>query len=217
VTDVSILAAQFLPIRHALDLMHIERNICLNFLKHLFGEKDTVAVRQDMEATMKFPHLHLRAQPGNSDFIKPRAPYVFTEHKKGVFLALISSTRVPSGYSSTLIKHAGENRLAGLKSHDHHCLIQQVLPAAIRHLLDRGVRETIIRVGHLFQRLCARVIDPAKTRDLETYAAETLCQVELNFPPGFFDTMTHLPIHLPLAHSSPTSPFISHFSWRSVD
>jgi hypothetical protein len=42
------------------------------------------------------------------------------------------------------------------------------------------------------------VIDPAKTRDLETYAAETLCQVELNFLPGFFDTMTHLPIHLPL-------------------
>jgi hypothetical protein len=65
---------------------------------------------------------------------------------------------------------------------------------AIRHLLDRGVRETVIRLGHLFQRLCARVIDPAQTRELETYSAEILCLLKLNFPPGFFDTMTHLPI-----------------------
>jgi hypothetical protein len=178
--------------------MHIERNICLNILKHLFGEKDTAACRKDMEAAFKFPHLHLQARPGSSDFIKPHAPYVFTEEERNVFLALISSTRVPSGYSSTLIKHAGENRLGGLKSHDHHCLIQQVLPAAVRHLLDSGVRETVIRLGHLFQRLCARVIDLALTRELETYAAETLCLVELNFPPGFFDTMIHLPIHLPV-------------------
>jgi hypothetical protein len=150
VTGISFLAAQFLPIRHALDLMHIERNISLNILKHLFSEKETAAMRRDMEAAMKFPHLHLRARPGSSEFIKPRAPYVFTEHEKDVFLDLILSTRVPSGYSSTLIKHAGENRLAGLKSHDHHCLIQLVLSAVIRHLLNRGVRETIIRVGHLF-------------------------------------------------------------------
>ena len=36
------------------------------------------------------------------------------------------------------------------------------------------------------------------TKDLETYAAEILCLAELNFLPGFFDTMTHLPIHLPV-------------------
>jgi hypothetical protein len=42
-----------------------------------------------------------------------------------------------------------------------------------------------------------RVIDPKKVRELETSIAETLCLVELNFLPGFFDTMTHLSIHLP--------------------
>jgi hypothetical protein len=68
----------------------------------------------------------------------------------------------------------------------------------VRNILDKGVRETIIKVGHLFQRLCERVIDPNKTRELEIFAAETLCLIELNFPPGFFDTMTHLSIHLPV-------------------
>jgi hypothetical protein len=192
------LTMQFLSIRHTLDLMHIERNICLNILKHLFGEKDTAEVRRDMEAVGKFLYLHLRSHPGSTDFIKPRAPYVLTEEERSMFLDLISRTRVPSRYSSTLIKHAGESRLAGLRSHNHHCLVQQVLSVAVRNMLDKGVRETIIKVGHLFQRLCAWVIDPAETRQLETFVAETLCLLELNFPLGFFDTMSHLPIHLPV-------------------
>jgi hypothetical protein len=42
------------------------------------------------------------------------------------------------------------------------------------------------------------VINPRKTKDLECFAVEAICLLELNFPPGFFDTMTHLPLHLPL-------------------
>ncbi len=40
---------QDLPIRHLLDVMHVEWNICDNLLKYLFGEKDTLNVRKDME------------------------------------------------------------------------------------------------------------------------------------------------------------------------
>lgn len=34
--------------------MHIERNVAANVLKHIFGEKDTAAVRIDMEQAGKF-------------------------------------------------------------------------------------------------------------------------------------------------------------------
>jgi hypothetical protein len=189
---------QYLPIRHALDVMHIERNISNNILKHIFGKKDTPIVRRDMEAVCKFLHLHLREVPGSNDYYQPKAPYVFSEREKAEFLALISRTRVPSGYSSTLIKHAREKRLTDLKSQDHHCLIQQVLSAAVRNMLHMGIRETIIKVGHLFQRICARVIDPSKTKELECFATKTNCILELNFPPRFFDTMSHLSLYLPL-------------------
>jgi hypothetical protein len=63
--------------------------------------------------------------------------------------------------------------------------------------VNKGIRETIIKLGHMFQGFCARVIDPNKIRELETCIAETFYLLELNFPPGFFYTMTHLPIHLP--------------------
>jgi len=32
---------------------------------------------------------------------------------------------------------------------------------------------------------------------LETNIIETLCKLEMIFPPSFFDSMDHLPIHLP--------------------
>lgn len=51
-------------------------------------------------------------------------------------------------------------------------------------------------MGDLFHRICAKVINPNEMEDLKTFAAETLCLVELNFPPGFFDIMSHLVIHL---------------------
>ena len=175
--------------------MHIERNISDNILKHLFGEKDTPSLRRDMEEAGRMPHLHLR-ETESGDFIKPRAPFVFTSEERQNFISLVSSTKVPSGYSSTLIKHVGELRLSGLKSHDHHILLQQILPAAVRHALSKGVRETIIRVGKLFKRICAKVIFKSELPSLYTDCAETLCMLEMFFPPGFFDIMPHLVVHL---------------------
>ena len=175
--------------------MHVERNISDNLLRHLFGEKDTLETRRDMEQADRMHNLHLQIGR-NGNYIKPKAPYVFSESEKKTFLKTVSSTRVPSGYSSTLIKHVGERRLNGLKSHDHHVLLQQLLPAAIRHSLSTAVRETIIRLGNLFHRICAKVVRRSKIVPLRTCALEVLCLLELNFPLGFFDIMTHLVVHL---------------------
>ena len=175
--------------------MHIERNVPDNILKHIFGDKDTPATRLDMAEAGRMSNLHMR--PGNSgSYIKPKAPYVFSESEKASFISLVTRTKVPSGYSSTLTKHVGEKRLAGLKSHDHHVLLQQILPAAIRNSLSRGVRETLIRLGNLFQRICAKVVKTSEIESLRILSAEVLCLLEVHFPPGFFDIMTHLVIHL---------------------
>lgn len=129
-------------------------------------------------------------------FLKPRVGYVFSSGEVVTFLSTVSSTKVPTGFSSTLIKHVGEKKLAGVKSHDHHVLVQQVLPATIRHLLKKGPRESIIRLGMAFQRLCSKTIKMSELKELSVYVTETLCMFELWFPPGFFDIMPHLVQHL---------------------
>ena len=164
--------------------MHIERNVSDNVLKHLFSKKDTLECRRDMMQAGRMHHLHLvRGELEN--YIKPRAPYVFSETEKQQFIQLVSSTKVPTGYSSTLAKHVGEKRLNGLKSHNHHVLIQQILPSAIRHSLSRGVCETIIWLVNVLQRICAKVIRTSEVQSLRTAAAEVFACLKLTFPLAF--------------------------------
>ena len=180
--------------------MHIERNISDNILRHLFGEKDSTAMRRDMEEVTHYTAVNPRKLLGlretNAGFVKPRAPYVFTDTEKESFLSLVSHTKVPSGFSSTLIKHIGEKKLSGMKSHDHHVLIQYILPAAVRHILKKGIRNAIIRVGNCFRRICSKAVKVSDIPALRTYVVETVCELEVWFPPGFWDIMPHLLLHL---------------------
>lgn len=176
--------------------MHVERNVCASLMGFLLGTKDVVAVRKDMETVGVMPDLHLQRTGNAGVYMKPHAPYVFREDEKVRFLRNVGSTRTPSGYSSTFTKHAGAEKLNGLKSHDFHILMQQLLPATVRAIGHAGVRDTVVRLGTCFQRMCQKVIVPEDMVALQTYTAETLCMLEVYFPPAFFDVMTHLIIHL---------------------
>lgn len=111
--------------------MYVERNMFANLLKHLCGEKDTLACCKDMEEVGATPHLWLQRIPGSVNFLKPRAPYVFSEAERVHFLKSVASTGIPIGFSSTLIKHIREKTLTGLKSHDDHVIQEYILPRAI--------------------------------------------------------------------------------------
>ena len=87
-------------------------------------------------------------------------------------------------------------KLVGLKSHDCHVLMQQLLPIVIHGSLPDKVRVSITRLCFLFNVICSKVIDPKKLDELENESAIVLCQMEMYFPPSFFDIMVHLIIHL---------------------
>ena len=87
-------------------------------------------------------------------------------------------------------------KLVGLKSHDCHVLMQQLLPAAIRGILPDKVRVAITCLCFFFNAICSKVIDPKKLDDLENEAAIVLYQLEMFFHPSFFDIMVHLIVHL---------------------
>ena len=105
---------------------------------------------------------------------------------------------MPHGYSSNVkrLVSVKDFKLVGLKSHDCHVLMQQLLPLAIRGILPNNVRKTITRLCLFFNAICCKTIDPLKLDDLENEAAVILCQLEMYFPPSFFDIMVHLIVHL---------------------
>ena len=185
-----------MPVRHVLDVMHIEKNISEAVVKFLFGEKDTAESRRDLEDMGQRRDLWLRPRANQQRYFKPPAPYVFSETEKKLFMDEVSAIRTPTGYGSALGKHFRKSRFVGLKSHDYHCLIQQIIPVAVRTLLSPLQRTALIRLGKSFTKICARVVDKGEIKALRLFVVETMCILEVAFPPAFFDVMQHTLIHL---------------------
>ena len=106
--------------------------------------------------------------------------------------------KVPSGYSASIKKLVSmeDLKLIGMKSHDCHVLMIQMLPVAIRSILPNKVRVAILRLCYLFNSIAQKVIDPEGLDALQAEVVTTLCHLEMYFPPSFFDIMVHLIVHL---------------------
>ncbi|CAA7033482.1 unnamed protein product [Microthlaspi erraticum] len=162
-----------LPVRHNIDVMHVEKNVSdaiLSILMQSAKSKDGLKARKDLEDIGIRNHLHTEVR-GKKTYLPQQ----------------------PIGYPR---KRRPFSAKGSLKSHDHHVLVQNLLPAALRGLLHKGPRIAISRLCSYFNRLCQCIIDPEKLMTMETEFVETMCQLERFFPPSLFDIMFHLPIHL---------------------
>ncbi|RVW29139.1 hypothetical protein CK203_102563 [Vitis vinifera] len=136
-------------------------------------------------------------QRGNR-VILPAACYSLTSNEKKEFCKFLKEVKVPDGYASNISRcvQVNERKIFGLKSHDCHVLMQQLLPLAIRGVLHKNVCAVIVELCSFFKQLCSKVLKTDQLEHLENDIIVTLCKLERIFPPSFFDVMVHLPIHL---------------------
>ncbi|XP_062014790.1 uncharacterized protein LOC133731433 [Rosa rugosa] len=190
-----------LLLRHNLDMMHIEKNICESIIGTLLNmkgkTKDNLNSRKDLKVMGIKKKLHPK-EDGSSKSKSDAAPYVLSKKEKKIFCKRLAKLRLPDGYCSNLANRVSlqDNKIMGLKSHDCHVLIQQILAVALKGLLPKGPRIAIFRLCSFFHQLCQREIEKKNIGVLDEEIAETVCMFERFFPPSFFDIMVHLPIHL---------------------
>ncbi|KAL0556752.1 hypothetical protein IC582_005268 [Cucumis melo] len=163
---------KFLDVRHYLDVMHIEKNVCANLIGTLLDipgkTKDGVKSRLDLvELNIR---SELAPQVGEKNIFLPPACYTLSRAEKLSFCKTLSELKVPEGYSSNIqsLVSLTDLKLYGLKSHDHHVLMQQLLPT----------------------------IDTSQLKGMQEDVVVTLCLLEKYFPPSFFTIMVHLVVHL---------------------
>ena len=191
---------KFLLLRHNLDTMHIEKNVCESIYGTLLNipgkTKDGLATRKDLES-MKI-RSELAPEYHDKKIRLPPACYTLKRDEKRKVCETLASIKVPEGYSSNIrnLVSMKDLKLIGLKSHDCHALMQQILPVVLRSVLDKRVRNAIIRMCFFFNAICTKVVDVAKLDKLQEEITTTLCLFEMYFPPAFFDIMIHLTIHL---------------------
>ncbi|KAL0540416.1 hypothetical protein IC582_024653 [Cucumis melo] len=152
--------------------MYIEKNVSINILGTLLDipgkAKDGLNARRDLADLKIRPEL----TPINKKNFIPLACYALTKKEKRFLLKTLSKMKVPRGYSSNVrnLVSIEDSKLDGLKSHDCHVLLQQLLLVAIRSVLSKHKLQEAIVI--------------------------TLCLLEKYFPPSFFTIIIHLTVHL---------------------
>ncbi|XP_070004473.1 uncharacterized protein [Nicotiana sylvestris] len=189
-----------LMLRHNLDVMHIKRNVSDNIVSTVMNmagkTKDTVKSRYDLVDLGIRQGLH-SIEDGNNVLL-PAACYALFPDEKLKACTFLANLKVPDAFSSNISRcvNIQDKRIHGLKSHDHHLLLQDIFPVAIRGLLPKEVCEPIIALEFFFKNLCSKCLTIEDLNILEAEIPIILCKLQIVFLPAFFDVMVHLPIHL---------------------
>jgi hypothetical protein len=188
---------QHILIRDMLDVMHIEKNVCENTIKFIFGLKDTIKVWHDVEVCGIRKHLWLKWDPQRpSKIFKLVAPYVLRPEELQTFMNRLASLKVPTNCCGSLGKHIMDKKLRLMKSHDWHVLMQQLMPLALRGLMDVHVCLSLMHISWVYYSICAKVWDPIDLPTLREDVAITFSMLKWKFPKAFFDVMSHLTLHI---------------------
>ena len=110
----------------------------------------------------------------------------------------MSHKRFPTRYVSSSIRSQTDmNRLRGLKTHDYHVIITNILPIVVNiSSLEKGPRLKIIRLGLILNNMSLHILDPSNFDSLREEVVEVLCLSEREFPPTIFNIYMHPFIHL---------------------
>ncbi|GJZ42368.1 reverse transcriptase, partial [Tanacetum coccineum] len=174
--------------------IYVAKGSLLNILgKTKYG----INVRKDMVEMGIRPELAPVEREGSRMYL-PTACYTMSKAEKTKFCQCLHGVKVPSGYSSNVKKLVSMNdlKLLGMKSHDCHILITQLILIAIRGILSDRIRHTITKLCLFFNMIHSKVIDPEVLDEWQSDIILTLCQLEMYFPPSFFDVMVHLVSHI---------------------
>ncbi|KAK1607897.1 hypothetical protein QYE76_031570 [Lolium multiflorum] len=204
---------------HCLDVMHITKNVCESLLGTLLNmpdrTKDGPKARHDLKVLGIREELQIpAAQEGHSeeeadggqkrkrikqpDYYCPPSCFTFSPAEVDQFFNCLLGVRVPFGYSGLISRYMDPKKrnFSGMKSHDCHVMMTQILPVAIRGIMDDHVRATLTGLCNFFDVITRKSISVKKLARLQEEIVVILCELEMYFPPAFFDVMVHLLVHI---------------------
>jgi hypothetical protein len=188
---------------HCIDVMHTEKNVAeavWGTIMDIPGKtKDNVKARLDLATLCDRPNLEMKPPGRGKNWTMPKADHVLRRPQKREALEWIKTLKFPDGYASNLSRgvNLSTMRVLGMKSHDYHIWIERLLLVMVRGYVPERVWLVLAELSYFFRQLCAKELSRTLVADLERSAPVLLCKMEKIFPPGFFNKMEHLILHLP--------------------
>ena len=192
-----------LALPHNIDVMHTEKSMGEALFGTLFGtekDKDNVKARVDQESLCNRKSQNMRQPKGKKNWEKPKAWFnLGRPPMREMILWVKMQLMFPDGYAANLKRGASIDKLKifGLKSHDWHIWLERVMPVMLRGFIPEDEWLVLAELSYFFRALCVKELSPDVLDELEELAPELICKLEKIFPPGFFNPMQHLILHLP--------------------
>jgi hypothetical protein len=101
---------------------------------------------------------------------QPRSCITLSKHEKKEFCGFLKNVKVPSGYStnvSRLILFPDRKVAPGVKSHDYHVLLMQMIDVGIQNILLVNVQEAIMNFCSFFNAIGQKVLSEEALESLE--------------------------------------------------
>jgi hypothetical protein len=89
-----------------------------------------------------------------------------------------------------------ELKVSSYNTHNCHTMLPLFLAIAIRAVNHPFLKMVITRMCHFFNSISKKVINIFKLDKIRKDMRVTMCQLEMCFPPSFFDMVEHYMIHL---------------------
>ena len=133
-----------------------------------------------------------------SEYYCPPACFTLSQKEIQQFINCLLGLKLPYGYAGKISRYldSAKQKFSGMKSHDCHVLMTQLLPVAMRGIMDDHIRETLFGLCNFFNVISRKSVGVRQLRRLQEEIVVILCELEMYFPLAFFDVMVHLLVHI---------------------
>jgi hypothetical protein len=137
-----------LDVRHSIDVIHIEKNVCKSLLGTLLNTDGKTRDHRHARADLK--KIGIRPELWLDDSVKgmelPTSCITLSKYEKK-FCGFLKNMKVSSGYSmnvSRLISLQDLKVAPDMNSHNYHVLLTQMIVIGIQNILPINVQEAVM-------------------------------------------------------------------------
>jgi hypothetical protein len=165
--------------------MHIKKNVYESLLRTLLNTGRNTRDHGHAQADLK--KMGIRPELWLDDSVKgmelPTSCITLSKYEE--FCGFLKNVKVSFGYStnvSRLISFLDLKVAPGVKSHDYHVLLRQMIAVEIQNMLPVNVREAIIYFCFFFNAISQKILSEEALESMKKWHYETLCFLEMYFP-----------------------------------
>jgi hypothetical protein len=194
--------AKALILHQNIDLMHQERNVVKSIISMCLDvtglTKDNMNARKDLADLCDRPSLEARAN-AMGNLTRPHAPYCLVSKDRTEILKWLKTLKFLDRNVSNIkrVVNVGTGKLNGLKSHDYHIIMERLLPVMFCGYFNADLWKMFTELSYFYMQIWAKQVSKMMMQKFEKEIPVLICKMEKVFPPGWFNAMQHLLVHLP--------------------